>query len=566
MFVFLSLLVFAYAQDNQANLSVNTTQGVVIGSRATDGNYYTFYGLHYGGNTAGENRFKAPTPPPTYPGEYYAIDNKVICAQPSPRGLIGVEDCLVLNVFTQNATGNRPVIVWLESEEYTTTRQELYSFNKLVEHDVVLVSISYRLSIFGFLCLGVPDAPGNAGIKDAIQALKWIQQNIAGFGGDPNNVAILAQGSGAAMAELITLSPLSQNLLHKVIAISGSALSPWAVAYEPVKYAKSLGEKLSYTDKSNAELAKLLASTDLSILTPALNDFEFFNNTPLFAPCIEEASLGAGSVLTDSPINLIRNGNYNDVPYIAVFVDREGTLRAEQAAVNDWLGKMDKNFTDFIQVDLKFESESNKSAEAQKIRDFYFAQRVIAMDTIEDFLDYQGDTLVAVSVIRGVAERSKTSKSPVRLMEFAYRGTRNSDWSYPQIPLKGARHGSLLNYLFDFDLRPSDAAVQDAIIRRLVAFVKVGDPNPTNYVNPGIPWNTYTRESTIALRISGDDEILAGRSFQEEARVNIHQQRMDFWNSMYEKYYNPPQPTSSAEGLLCLSLLLTLSQILIKLL
>ncbi|CAK1550708.1 unnamed protein product [Leptosia nina] len=566
MLFFLSLFVAAYAQD-QDKLTVNTTQGFVIGNRAADGNYYTFYGIHYGGSTAGENRFKAPTPPPVYPGEYHAIDNNIICAQPTQRGLVGVEDCLVLNIFTQNATqSNRPVIVWLESEEYTTSRQESYSFKKLVEEDLVVVSINYRLSIFGFLCLGVPEAPGNAGIKDVIQALNWIQKNIANFGGNPNNTVLLAHGSGAAIADLITLSPLSQNLVHKVIAISGSALSPWAVAYEPVNYAEALAEKLSYSGKSRADLAKLLTSSDTTIIIPALNDFKFFNNTPLFAPCIEDPSLGEDRVLTDAPINILRSGKYNHVPYIGVFVDREGTMRAKEAAVDNWLSVMESNFTDFVQVDLKFDAEQNKSAEVEKIREFYFAKRAINMETIEDFLDYQGDTLALVSVIRAIAERANTSKAPVRLLEFAYRGTHNSDWAYPQIPLKGARHGALLNYLFDFDLRPSDVVLQESIIRRFVSFAKDGEPNPTNFVNPGLKWNPYTPTSNIALRISGDDTITAGRSFQEEERLNIHQQRMEFWNNMYQKFYYPPQPTSSAGQLLRFTFIVMLSQLIIKLL
>ncbi|XP_038211363.1 venom carboxylesterase-6-like [Zerene cesonia] len=561
MLVFLFLFAIAYAQDN---LSVNTTQGVVIGSRASDGNYYSFYGIHYAGSTAGQNRFKAPTPAPVYPGDYHAIDTKIICAQPTSRGLVGVEDCLVLNVFTPNATTkDRPVLVWLESEQYTTTRQKLYSVKKLVEEDLVVVSMNYRLSIFGFLCLGVPDAPGNAGLKDVIQGLQWIKNNIAGFGGNPNNVVLLGHSSGAAIAELITLSPLSQGLVHKVIAISGSALSPWAVAYEPIKYAESLGEKLQYVGKSRAQLAAAFASTDINVLAPVLNDFEFFNNTPLFAPCIEDRNLNINdSVLTDAPINLLRNGNYSHVPYIAAFVDKEGTIRAEQAAFRNWLNKMQNNFTDFVQVDLKFESAQNKSAVAQSIREYYFAQRAINMETIEDFLDYQGDTMILVSVIRGIAERAATSRSPVRLLEFAFRGTHHSDWAYPQIPVTGAKHGAMLNYLFDFDLRSGDYPVQNSLLKRFSAFARNGDPNPAN---TAVVWNPYTAASTITLRLSGEDTISSSHSFQEEVRVNVHQQRMGFWNNIFAIHYTPPQ-ASSAARIISLTLVLISCVLALKLL
>ncbi|XP_050674614.1 venom carboxylesterase-6-like [Leptidea sinapis] len=551
---------YAFAQE----LSVNTTHGMVVGKRATDGDYYTFYGIRYGGSTSGANRFKAPTPAPTYTGVYQADDSSVFCAQPTARGLVGVEDCLVLNVFTRNASISRPVVVWLESEEYTTSRQELFTFKKLIDEELVVVSIHYRLSIFGFLCLGVPAAPGNAGLKDIIQGLKWINVNIAGFGGDPRNVVLLGHGSGAAIAELISLSPLGHDLVHKVIAISGSALAPWAVAYEPVQYAERFSEKLSYSGKSKENLAKSIANTDLNVLVPSLKDFTFFNNTPLFAPCIESSDISEDErVLPDAPINLLRSGNYSQIPYISVFVDMEGTLRAEQAAFNNWIDTMQANFSDFLPVDLNLESDQNKSAVVQSIREFYFAQQPVNM---EGFLNFEGDTLVVVSMIRGVTERAKTSTAPVRLLEFAYRGTHNSDWPYTQIRLDGVKHGGLLNYLFDFDLRPADVAVQTAILRRFSEFAKNGNPNPTNYVNSGITWNPYTDSSPLSLRISGGDVITVGKSFQEEERLNIHQQRMNFWNKLYSQYYHPPQSASSAVKILSVSLTVVFCLLFVKLL
>lgn len=90
------------------------------------------------------------------------------------------------------------------------------------------------MSIFGFLCLRVHDAPGNAGLKDIIQGLNWVKTNIANFGGDPNNVVLIGHDSGAALVDLITLSHRSENFIHKVIILNGSALAPWAVAYNPI--------------------------------------------------------------------------------------------------------------------------------------------------------------------------------------------------------------------------------------------------------------------------------------------------------------------------------------------
>lgn len=399
------------------------------------------------------------------------MDSNIICAHPTVNGIIGIENCLTLSIYTNNVTTPKPVVVWLNAEEYTTSTTTLYSYRRFVEEGVVVVSMNFRLSIFGFLCLGVPEAPGNAGLKDVIQGLNWIKTNIAGFGGNPNNVALFGHGSAAAVVDLITMSPRSQNLVHKAVALSGSALAPWAVAYDPVGYANILGAKLTYTGKSTSELARLLVTTDINVLGSALNDFKFTNNTPLFAPCIENPTLnGNDTVLTDAPINLLRSRNYTDIPYIAGYVNREGTLRAEEAVFNDWRLKMQNNFTDFLQVDLDF--RDNKTNMAQSIWNFYFTGPIIL--DIEDYLDYHGDTMILVAAIRGARERAATARSEVRLLEFAYMGTLNSDWSLNQVPLKGVKHGGILNYLFDFDLRPADETIMLSLVRRLASFAHVG--------------------------------------------------------------------------------------------
>lgn len=397
----------------------------------------------------------------------------MICAQPSTRGLIGVEDCLTLNIFTTGVTPAKPVVIWLIGEEYTNSDPVIRSFRQLVLEDIVIVQINYRLSIFGFLCLGVAEAPGNAGLRDVVQGLKWVQQNIAGFGGDPNNVILFGHGSGAAMVDLITMSPLAKNLAHKAITQSGSALSPWAVAYDPIGYANTLGVKLGYTDKTPQELAKLLVGTDTSVLINTLNDFEFRNNSILFAPCIENPKLNPNDTfLADSPMNLLKSGNYSHIPYITGYVDQEGTMRAGQATLNQWLDKMQANFSEFIQVDLDLKED--RATVEKNIREFYFALKNINMETIDDYLDYQGDTLVLVAVIRAAKERALTSTAPVRLYEFAYKGSQNSDWVFNTIPINGATHGSIPKYLLNYDLKSMDETIMKSLVGRYVGFFKTG--------------------------------------------------------------------------------------------
>lgn len=413
--------------------------------------------------------FQGPVPPPRRANSFLAADTNVICAQPSSRGLIGVEDCLTLDVHTKNTTTLKPVIVWLNSEEFTSSQIQMFSARKLCEEDVVFIKINYRLSIFGFLCLSVEEAPGNAGLKDVIQALKWIKANIANFGGDPNNVVLMGHASGAAIVDLLTISPQIDNLVHKAIALSGSGLAPWAVAYDPVGYAQLVGARLAYTGKTLKELAKHLVTTDINVLHIAINEFKFQNNTPIFAPCIENPKLKSNdTVLVEAPINVLRSGKYAQIPLIYGYTTREGTLRADEAVFGGWLEGLQANFSNFLPVDLQL--GKNKTIVAESIRQFYFSSSPVSMGTIEDYLDFEGDTLVVLSVIKGAKERALTSKSEVRLLEFGYVGTRNSDWIYNQIPLNGAKHGDFVNYLFDHDLRYIDEAVSRSIVKRFTGF------------------------------------------------------------------------------------------------
>ncbi|XP_026320508.1 venom carboxylesterase-6-like [Hyposmocoma kahamanoa] len=554
----LLILLLCAALAHAQELRVNTTEGVVVGTQATDGNYFNFYGLHYGGPTTGVNRFKAPTPPPPYPGEFHAISNDIFCAQPSENGIIGDENCLTLNVFTINANSSRPVVVWLEGNEYSNGGPPR-SFARIVEQNVVVVRPNYRLSIFGFLCLGVAEAPGNAGLKDVIQALRWIRSNIAGFGGDPNNVILFGHGSGAAMVDLITMSPLATNLVHKAVVQSGSALAPWAVSYNPISSARNFGAKLGYAGKSNADLAKLLQNTTNTLLGAAFVNTELRNNTALFAPCIENRHLNANDTfLTGAPINLLRSGNYSHIPYITGYTNREGTLRAGQAAVNNWLQKMQTNFTEFLPVDLNF--GNNLTTVERLIRTFYFNERIIDMSTIEDYLDYHGDTLVLVSVIRGARERAATSRSEVRLYEFTNRGTLNSDWLYQTIPLNGARHGIIINFLLGIDLRPIDEPVRISLTNRFTAFFTTGNPSP-----PGITtWLPVTRDIINFLYYSSTDTTEGVAINAEAMNANPHSQRMNFWDDLYAKYYIPPIPASSSR-VLGVALLLVVCQLFVKL-
>ncbi|CAG2067024.1 unnamed protein product, partial [Timema podura] len=129
-----------------------------------------------------------------------------------------------------------------------------------LEQGIIVVYINYRLNIFGFLSLEGTDVSGNAGLKDQVAALRWVKNNIASFGGDPNSVTIFGESAGGASIHYQVLSPMSQGLFQRAISESGSALNPWAFHLNTQPYAFNLGSKLGLNTIDAQELATFLRS------------------------------------------------------------------------------------------------------------------------------------------------------------------------------------------------------------------------------------------------------------------------------------------------------------------
>ena len=181
----------------------------------------------------------------------------------------GSEDCLTLNVYTPAPIVGkcRPVMVWIHGGGFVSGsgKTDMYSPDYLIAEDVVVVTINYRLGIFGFLAFEDPSlgVPGNAGLKDQVMALKWVQKNIHNFGGDPNNVTIFGESAGGASCHLLMLSPMARGLFHRCIAQSGTALNQWP--YGEFQ-AKALAEKLNFKDKKDTDILTYLRQLDTAQL------------------------------------------------------------------------------------------------------------------------------------------------------------------------------------------------------------------------------------------------------------------------------------------------------------
>jgi para-nitrobenzyl esterase len=219
-----------HANPQPKQLEVATQYGPVIGS-ADDG-MRQFLGIPYAAPPVGNLRWKAPQPPAKWSKPRLAQQFGSSCPQfGSPFGLESFdEDCLYLNVYTPDKKNAQhlPVMVWFHPGAYQFGEADDYDPRRLVKRGVVVVTVNYRLGALGFLAHPAltkeakPRTSGNYGLMDQQAALRWVKNNIAKFGGDPNNVTIFGDSAGGLSVHVHLVSPESQGLFHRAIIQSGA--------------------------------------------------------------------------------------------------------------------------------------------------------------------------------------------------------------------------------------------------------------------------------------------------------------------------------------------------------
>jgi len=252
----------ASAKDSSAQGPVASTTSGKIRGVVQENKVLAFRGVPYGAPTGGANRFMPPVKPEAWTGIKDTVEwgpeapqgphtEIPEVAATIPKGTIS-EDCLHLNVWTNGLDARkRPVMLWLHGGGFTSGNGSYSMYdgaNMARKRDVVVVTINHRLNSFGFLYLA--DIGGekfknasNCGILDAVAALEWVRDNIANFGGDPNNVTIFGQSGGAGKVSTLLAMPGAKGLFHRAIIQSGSNVKGVSTE-DATKTARLLMEKL----------------------------------------------------------------------------------------------------------------------------------------------------------------------------------------------------------------------------------------------------------------------------------------------------------------------------------
>lgn len=451
----LAVLPLALACSAQDRNLVSVATGKISGAAGRNPDIHVFKGIPYAKPPVGNLRWKPPQAPVAWTGIRSATEFGHACMQlPYPETSLYYsppkpmsEDCLYLNVWTgaKSEGERRPVMVWIHGGAFTRGSGAIptYDGEHLASKGIVLVTINYRLGVFGFLAH--PDltreadkkASGNYALLDIVKALEWVRQNIAAFGGDANRVTIFGESAGSFAVNLLQASPLARGLFHRAIGQSGANFGNGGSRTLALGAAEKDGAKLS------ASIVDLRAR-------PAS---ELLKSAGTFRPVVDKWFLPA-DVST-----VFANGEQNDVPLLAGYNQDEGTTLAPWTGNAQYFaGMLRQRYPAFASELLQIYPAATDEEAA---RSYYASFR-------DQSMGWQMRTWVRSAV--------KTGKSPAYLYYF----TRVP----PGADLKkyGAYHAAEIQYVFG-NLNPrrqwedADRELSAAMSDYWVNFAATGDPN-----------------------------------------------------------------------------------------
>lgn len=397
---------------------------------------------------------------------------------------------------------------------------ELYGPQRYLDKDIVLVLMNYRDGPQGFLSTGDSAAFGNYGLLDQNLALQWVQQNIAAFGGNPDDVTLGGESAGSASVLYHILSPMSAGLFHRAIAESGTAMCPWAKIEDPLNYAQQLANLLSCPTNDTTELVDCLRQIDGEELYRKSLDVTLENLVLAFVPVVENPD--GGLFLTEEPLTLLQEGRFNKVPTV------QGVNRDEGCLVYAVAGFLFDNINDFFFDDtlplllrILTDYRENLHNVSYALKDVYYSdvdmdnQTAVTRATIDMLSDMFMRSWVVETINLMVAQ-----DVPVYMYVFDYVG----NWSYTYATGEAdVIHAIELQYLynvtlngFNVALNEKDSAFSDQFLDLWTNFVVSGNPSPTSGL---LQWTPSEYGTSVYLDI---DEELAMKS-------DYYDDRMRFW-------------------------------------
>ena len=455
------------AAPAQAEPRVHIDSGWLVGREEGPADVYK--GVPFAAPPVGPLRWRSPQPVAPWSAPRVADRFGGACPQTMAHSVPKSEDCLALSIWAPRAAKRAPVMVWIHggAHKQGDASQVYYDGASFARDGVVLVSVNYRLGGLGFFAHPAIDAEakargeptGDFGILDQIAAMKWVQRNIAAFGGDPKNVTIFGESAGAVDVLYHLTLPASRGLFAKAIVESGGAARAITTRADKQREGQEIARRAGLSDTATA--AELRALPAEKTVPPGANLG--------FGPFLD------GDPVRESPSEVIAAGRAAHVPVIVGANSGEGSLMGAfpmgPATVFAIVGGRER-------VEALYPELKDDEARAKAVfRDGLFVEP-------------------ARRTARGLAK-----SGPTWLYHFAYVAER----SRPTNNGAGVQHGGEIPYAFDswgrmpaITLSPADARVTAAIHAAWVRFARTGDPS-----GPELAWPRVTTKTTPTL-VVGD--------------------------------------------------------------
>ncbi|KAM8713978.1 hypothetical protein ACLKA7_014180 [Drosophila subpalustris] len=532
---------------------VSVKQGVVVGQQhqlPSGLQYESFLGVPYAQPPVGELRFRSPVPLERFSEhELDCSKERDVSHQRDPftQEVIGSENCLHLNVYAPKGKSKTPlpVMVWIHGGGFWfgNGNSDYHFPAQLMQEEVIVVTLNYRLGALGFLSLPGAGIYGNAGLKDQRLALQWVQDNIANFNGDPQNVTLFGESAGAASVHLHSYAAHANKLFHKAIVQSGTANMEWVFQQNGAYKARRMGELLQ--GKNIEEDSALLEFLQSKNVTPngilantlkVLTDDERRRGLPLaFKPVVEDAS-SSDSFINAQILDLMHDKErLQGMPLLMGYNSAEGIAMLVNA-----MRKLELFDEDLARVVPRNLVEKPTAPEAQEaaddMRQFYLNGQPLTLERLDNLVDIFSDYHFVIDMQHAAEIHVNCQRSsPLYFYRFDYLGARNM---YKQMlqaeKLRGASHADELCYLFQMSGDESPYSKEDKQLSERLCRMWA------NFARHGKPLDSWTPVTRPQKNEKGErepfhlDYMLIDRECR--MRRNPDAERMDFWRSMYKRY------------------------------
>ena len=452
------IAVFSCSPKNPARIKVD---GGIIQGKIEKG-LAVYKGIPFCAPPIGDLRWKAPQPVEKWDSVLQVTEFAPAPFQGGNPPSGKSEDCLYLNIWTpaKSPKEKLPVLVWIYGGGFSfgSTAEPVYNGEKLTKKGVVVVSVAYRVGQLGFLAHPELSAEnpnhvsGNYGLLDQIAGLKWIQNNIAAFGGDPDKVTIFGESAGGISVSMLCAAPLAKGLFRGAISQSGGSFGPTRPTTYPgenmrtLKQAEAEGE--IYAQKAGVTSIAELRKIDADKLPMGWGMGSAW-------PIID------GYVIPDDQYKLYESGNYNDVPVLIGYNSDEGASFSREKTPEEYTINVEKRYGKFADTLIKAypvaENSVPKTAR-DLIRDAAFGWHTWSWARLQ----------------------SQTGKSKVFYYYFDQHPDHPEDSPYFGY---GSPHGQDVGYVFmnldtlNPNITPLDFRLSETMGTYWTNFAKYGDPN-----------------------------------------------------------------------------------------